>query len=113
MEENNLLIGFINAQSLPKTRRGSKNFDLTHLMSDMKFDHIGIAETSRHWPSLQEEYRIPQRFRVHFMSQQIDSITACNQHESFLGTFQYGVTSYISTENLTARKNPQGETLLV
>ena len=52
MEENDLLIGFINVKYIPKTRRGRKNFDLTHLMSDMKFDHIGLAETSRHRPSI-------------------------------------------------------------
>ena len=88
-----LLIGFINFQSLPKTRWGSKNFDLSHLISDMKLDHIGLAETSRHWFSLQEEYSITQNLRGKFMSQQLESITACNQHDPFLDPFQYGVTS--------------------
>ena len=76
--ERELLFDFINVQSPPKTRRGGKNFDLTHLMSDMDFDHIGLEETSRYCPSLQYEDRTPQRFRGHFMSQKLDSITACN-----------------------------------
>ena len=82
-------------------------------MSGMKFDHIELAETSRHRPSLQEEDIIPQRFRGNFISQQLDSITACNQNDNFLGPFQYGGTASLSTGNLTGRKNPQGETLLV
>ena len=81
-------------------------------MSDMKFDHLGLADTSRHRPSLQEEDIIPQRFRGNFISQQLDSITACNQNDNFLGPFQYGGTASLSTGNLTGRKNPQGETLL-
>ena len=101
---NDLLVGFINAQYLPKTRRGNKNFDITHLISDMKFDHIGLAETSRHWPYLQEEDRIPQMFWGHFVIQQLDSITACNQQDPFLGPFQYGGTASISTGNTTGRK---------
>ena len=102
--KNDPLIGFINIQSLPKKRRVSKNFDLTHLMLVMKFDHIGLAETSRHWTYLQEEYRITQRLRGQFMSQQIESITACNKNEPFLGPLQCGVIESLSTGNLTGRK---------
>ena len=78
-------------------------------MSDMKFDHIGLAETSKHWPSLQDEDRPPQRFRGHFMRQQLDSITACNKHDPFLGPFQYGGTASLSTGNLTGRKTASGK----
>ena len=42
-----------------KNKKGKKKIDLTHLMSDMKFDHIGLAETIRNWHSLQEEDRTP------------------------------------------------------
>ena len=72
-------------------------------MSDTKFDHTGIAETSRHFPSLQEKDIIPQIFWGHFMIQQLDSITECNKHDPFLGLFQYGVTYYLSTGNLMCR----------
>ena len=53
-------------------------------MSDMKFDHIGLEETIRHWRSLQYENIIPQRFRGHLMSHKLDLITACNKHDSFI-----------------------------
>ena len=74
--ERELLFGLLNIQLLPKTRRAMKNFDLTHLMLDLKFDQIGFVEIFRHWPSIQEEDINPQRFRGHFMSQQLDSTTA-------------------------------------
>ena len=78
------------------------------LMSDMKFDHIGLAETSRHRPSIKQEDMIPQRFQGKFMIQQIESIADCNQHDPFLGPFQYGVTTYLSTGDLTGRKASSG-----
>ena len=96
MEENHQSIVFINVQSLPKTRRGIKKIDLTRLMSDMKFDHLGLADTSRHRPSLQEEYRITQIPQGDFMIQQLDSITPCNQHDPFIGPFQYVGTHSLS-----------------
>ena len=43
-----ILIGFINIQSIHKSIRGEKNFDLMNLISDIRFGHIGIAETRRH-----------------------------------------------------------------
>ena len=107
--ERELLFGFINTQFLPKTRRGGKKSDLTHLMSDMKFDHIFLTDTSSHCHSLQEEYRIPQIFRGHFMIQQLDPITACNENDPFLGPFQYGGTSSVSNRNLTGRKTAPGK----
>ena len=108
MEENDLLILFTNIQSLPKTRRGSKNFDVTQLILDMKFDHIKLSETSRHWTYLQEEDTIPQRFQGNFMSQKLDPITACNQHEPFIGPFKYRVTDCLSTGNIKGRKTSSG-----
>ena len=81
------------------------------MMSDLKFYHIGIAETIRHWTSLQEDDRIPQIFRSHFMSQQIDSTTSCNEHEPFLGPIQYVGTSSLSTGNLTGRNIASGKDL--
>ena len=42
------------------------------------------------------------------MSQQLDSITACNQKDAFLGPFQYEGTAYLSTGNLTGRKTDSG-----
>ena len=89
-KNNDLMIGFINVQYLPKTVRGGNYFDLTHLMMGMKFDHIGLAGKSRHWPYLQDEDRTPQILCVHFMSQHLDAITTCNEYEIFLGSFQYG-----------------------
>ena len=86
-----------------------KNFDLTHLMLDLKFDQIGFVEIFRHWPSIQEEDINPQRFRGHFMSQQLDSTTAWNKHDSFLGPLQYGITYSLSTGNLTGRNIAPGK----
>ena len=77
-------------------------------MSDMKFDHIGLADKIRHYPYLQEEYKIPKRFRGQFMSQQIDLITACNQHDPFIGPFQYVGTASLSTGNPAGRKSSSG-----
>ena len=73
-------------------------------MSDMKFDYIDIAETIRYWPSLQVDDRILQIFRGHFMSQQLDSNTACNKYDPFLRPFKYGGTASLSTGNITGRK---------
>ena len=78
-------------------------------MNDMKFDHIGLAETSIHWPYLREEYRIPQRFRVNFMIHQLDLNKACNEHGPFLGYSQYVGTAKIFTGNLTGRNMEYGK----
>ena len=78
-------------------------------MYDMKFDYIGLSETSRNWPSLKEEGRTPQRFRGHFMSQQVDLVTAYNKHGPFLDPFQYGGTASLYTRNPTGRKMASGK----
>ena len=111
LEENDLLIGFINVQSLPKTRRGSKNVYLTRLIYNIEFYHTWIAETRRHCPSLQEEESTPQIFRGHFMIQELDSITIYNKHYPFLGPFQYRWTYSLSTGNITGRKTSSGRYL--
>ena len=59
-----------------------KNVEIYHLMIDKKIDHIGIADTGRHWPYLPEYDRIYQIFRGHLMSQKLDATTAYNWHES-------------------------------
>ena len=74
----------------------------------MKFDHIGLSETSRHWPSLQDEDKTPQRLRGHFMSHQLYTTTAFDEHEPFLGSFQYGGTDSLSTKNLIGSKTSSG-----
>ena len=109
--KNDLLIGFINVQSLPKTRRGSKNVYLTRLIYNIEFYHTWIAETRRHCPSLQEEESTPQIFRGHFMIQELDSITIYNKHYPFLGPFQYRWTYSLSTGNITGRKTSSGRYL--
>ena len=49
------MIGFITIQSLTRTWREGENFYLTHLMSNVRFDYLGLAETSRHRTQLSEE----------------------------------------------------------
>ena len=78
-------------------------------MSDLKFDHIGLADTRRHWPSIQEEDRTPQIYRGHFMSHKLDSTTACNEHDSLLGPCQYGGTASISTGKIIGRNIASGK----
>ena len=38
------------------------------------------------------------------MIHQLDTITTCNEHDPFLGSFQYGGTASLSTGNLMVRK---------
>ena len=45
------------------------------------------------------------------MSQQLDSITACNKHNPLLGPFQYGGNASLSTVNLTNRNIASGKYL--
>ena len=78
-------------------------------MSDLKFDHIGLAETISHWPYLQEEDRTPQIFRAHFMSKQLEPNTARNKRDPLLGPFQNGGTSSLSTGKITGINIPSGK----
>ena len=54
-----IIIGLINIQDLPKPRTGQNNFYPIDLIIDSKFDHIGLAETSRHWTALKDNNRPP------------------------------------------------------
>ena len=87
----------------PQKLTGEKNFDLTQLMMDTRLNIIGLSETSRHLTSLPDEDRTHQRFRGHFMRQNLDTTTSCNEHNPFLGSFQYGGTASLSTGNLISR----------
>ena len=65
------MIAYINVQSQQNKIR-EKTFDLTQLMSDMRFDHIGLDEKSRYCTTLSDYYRNPQRFCRHAIIQQME-----------------------------------------
>ena len=58
-----IILGFINIHTLPESCKGEKYFDLTNMMFEKRFDHIGLADTGRHWPSLPYENKTPHPFR--------------------------------------------------
>ena len=72
-------------------------------MLEKGFDHIGLADTGSHWPPLPEEDKIPQIFRGRFISQQLDSTTSYNWHDTLSGSYQYGGTLILSIGNLVGR----------
>ena len=49
-------------------------------MIDNNFDQLWISETRIHWTYLPDNDRIPQRLLGRFMSNKIDSISACNKN---------------------------------
>ena len=67
------------------------------------FDHIGLEDTGRYWPSLPYEDKIPQRFRRNFISQQLDSTTSYNLHDTLSGSYQYGGMLSLSTGNIIVK----------
>ena len=69
-----------------------------------KMDHLGLAETGQHWPSLQYDDRKPHRFIGNFMSHQLDSTVAYNKHDMLSGSYQFGGTASLDTGNLSVRK---------
>ena len=73
-------------------------------MTDLQMDHIGLAETGRHWPSLKEDDRIPHRFRGHFMSHRLDSTVAYNKHDLLSVSYQFGGTASLATGNQSDRE---------
>ena len=73
-------------------------------MLEKRFDHIGLADTDQHWPSLPDEYKISQIFKGHFISQQLDSTTSYNQHDTLSGSYQYGGTLNLFMGNLVGRR---------
>ena len=77
-------------------------------MNDKKFDHTRLSDTVRHWPSLPEDDRIPQRFRGHFMSHKLDATTVYNFHDSLSGTYRHGGISILATGNLIWRRVQYG-----
>ena len=77
-------------------------------MNEPQMDHIGLAETLRHWPSLQKDDRIPQRFRGHFMNHQLDSIVAYNKHYLLSESYQFGGTASLDTGDLSGSKIGSG-----
>ena len=79
-------------QYLPNSRKGGQNFYLAHLMIDKTFDRLGLSKTRIHLQSLLYDIRIPRRFQGHYMKQQLDYISACNQHDLLSGAYQYGGT---------------------
>ena len=101
------MIAYINVQSLQNKIR-EKTFDLTQLMSEMRFDHIGLDETSRDCTTLSYQDRNPQRFCRHEIIQQMEKIINCNEHKPFLGSLQYIGTAYISTGNITGKNTGSG-----
>ena len=77
-------------------------------MNDNKFDNIGLADTMINCPYLPEDKIVPQRFHSHFMSQQLDSTTTFNRHDSLPGPYQHGGTSSITTGNIIVRRTELG-----
>ena len=77
-------------------------------MNDKKFYHISISDTGRYWPSLPEDDIFPQRFRGHFMSQELDATTAYNCHDSISVPCQHGGTSILTMGNLIGRRVQSG-----
>ena len=98
MHPHELLIGFMNIQTLPQSRAGQKNFDLTGLLQDWRFDHFGLAETGRNWFCLPEDDRLPFRLRGHFPSRLLRCTTAHNRHDRSGGQYQMGGVASLTLE---------------
>ena len=79
------------------------------MMLEKGFDHIGLAGTGPHWTSQPYEDKIPQRFRGHFIRQQIDSTTSYNRHDTLSGPYQYGGTLSLSTGSFTGWRIERGK----
>ena len=101
--KKNIILGFINIHTLPESHKGETYFDLTKLMLEKGFGHIGLVEIGRHWPLMPYEDKTPQRFRGNFMSQQLDYTTSYNQHDTLSGSYQYGGTLSLPAGNLIVR----------
>ena len=69
---------------------------------------MGLAKTGRYWPYIPDNDITPQRFQAHFMRKKLDTIMACNDHNTLSGRFQYGVKASLLTVNLTGRKTGTG-----
>ena len=73
-------------------------------MTYIKMNRLGLAETGRHCTYLQEDNKMPQQFRGHFMSHQLDSTVAYNKHDMISVSYQFGGTASLATGNLLGRK---------
>lgn len=108
-----LLIGFSNVQALPAKRSGKKNFDLTGFLDDFRFDHFGVADTGRCWGKLNEEDRIPNRFRGHFPSRSTKYTVANNRTDPTSTAYQHGGTLSMTMDKMVgyaieAGRDPSG-----
>ena len=83
-----------------QTGWGGGRVHISRHMTDLQMDHLGLAEIGCNWPSLQEDDRIPQRFRGQFMSHKIDSTVAKNKNYLLSGYYQFRVTASLVTGNL-------------
>eukprot|EP00957_Ditylum_brightwellii_P117936 8995801-Ditylum_brightwellii.AAC.1 len=86
------LVGFINIQGLP-IERSSKNFDLTNLLGDYRFDHLGLSELNLNLRVLPNEDQIPVRFRENFPAGKLAITEANNIQDKISGNHQYGGTA--------------------
>ena len=106
--DKDLLLGWLKIHYIPSSRKGENNFDLSLLMNNKNFDHVGHSDIRRHWTSLPDDNRIPQRFRGKFMSQQLETMTAYDHHDYLLGTYQNGGTSSLTTGDIIWRRTELG-----
>ena len=88
----------------PQLKKRGNNFDLSHIMNNNKFNHVGLADTGIHWKYLPYDNRTPQIFHRHFMSQQLDYASAYNHHGILSGAYQHGRTTSLTTGKLFGRK---------
>ena len=98
--KKDILLVFINIHNLPESRKGEKIFNLTNLMLGKGFDSIVLADTGQHFLPLPDKDKIPQRFIEHLISQQLDSTTSYNRHDTLSGSYQYSGTLSLPTGNI-------------
>jgi hypothetical protein len=103
-----LLVAFLNIQTLPEKRWGMKNFDLSNLIREYNFGHIGLVEPNQNWYLLQEEDRLRESFCGHFNRGQFTFTSAHNIHDKTSGKYQIGGTVSITTGNLIGRLDGPG-----
>ena len=77
-------------------------------MNGLNLDHIGLAETGKHWPSLHENDRITQRLRRQFMIHQLESTMSYNKHDLLSESYQYRGTASLAKSNISGRKIGSG-----
>ena len=65
----------------------------------MNFDHIGLVETGWHYTYLNENNKIPHRFRGQLMHHQLDAQKAFNLHDKNKGPYQHSDTVSLTISN--------------